>query len=72
MTNTNVLRKKIKESGLKMRYLADELGLSVYGLSLKIGNHNEFKASEITCLCELLDIVSLEEKDALFFAAEID
>lgn len=67
MTNTEALRKKIKESGLKMQFIADNLDLSVYGLSLKISNHNEFKASEISCLCELLNITSLEEKDALFF-----
>lgn len=72
MTNTDALREKIKESGLKMQYIADNLDLSIYGLSLKISNRNEFKASEIACLCELLNITSLKEKDALFFASDID
>jgi hypothetical protein len=68
MTNTTLLEKKIDELGLKRSYIAKELGLSTYGLSLKIKNVNEFKASEIDKLCIILGITDWEEKDAIFFA----
>ncbi len=69
MTNTELLEKKINESGFKKSYIAKRIGLkSTYGLSKKIRNENEFKATEINALCELLRIDSLEEKEQIFFA----
>ena len=68
MTNTTLLEKKIEESGLRKSYIAKELGLSTYGLSLKIKNVNEFKASEIDKMCLVLGITNLEERCAIFFA----
>lgn len=70
MTNTELLNKKIEASGYKRSYIAKAIGLkSAYGLSKKINNETEFKAKEINALCELLNISSLEEKEAIFFAA---
>lgn len=68
MTNTKLLEKRIEESGYRKGHIAKVLGLSTYGLTLKIRNENEFKASEIDALCELLGIESWEDKDAIFFA----
>lgn len=68
MTNTNLLMFKIDESGLKRSFIASKLGLSSYGLAKKINNETEFKASEINLLCEILNIKSLKEKEAIFFA----
>lgn len=69
MTNTELLNKKIEESGYKRNYIAKAIGLkSAYGLSKKINNETEFKATEINALCELLKIDSLEEKERIFFA----
>ena len=68
MTNTELLNEKIEMSGYKRSYLAKQLGLSAYGLAKKIQNETEFKASEINALCVLLNIVSPEEKEAIFFA----
>lgn len=68
MTNTKMLEKKIDESGYKRSYIAKELGLSTYGLSLKIRNVNEFKASEIDKLCVLIGITDINERCAIFFA----
>lgn len=67
MTDSEMLRKLIELSGYKLKYVAECLGLSPYGLQLKINNSNEFKTSEVEALCELLSIKSLEEKDAIFF-----
>lgn len=72
MTNTTLLEKKIEESGFRKSYIAKELGLSTYGLSLKIKNVNEFKASEIDKLCNLLGITNMEERCAIFFDSKVD
>ena len=69
MTNTELLEKKIADSGYKKSYIAKAIGLkSSYGLSNKINNKTEFKASEINALCELLKIETAEEKEEIFFA----
>ena len=72
MTNTALLEEKITKSGLKKSYIAKAIGLSPYGLTLKIQNVNEFKASEIEKMCILLNIESLEERCAIFFASKVD
>jgi transcriptional regulator with XRE-family HTH domain len=69
MTNTELFKQKVKNSGLKYTYLAKKLGLSREGLSKKINNETEFKASEISILCAELKIVTPKEKDSIFFAA---
>ena len=72
MTNTTLLENKIIKSGLKKSFIAKSMGLSPYGLTLKIRNINEFKASEIEKMCELLGIDDLEERSAIFFALKVD
>lgn len=56
------------ESGLKKNFIAEQLGLTSYGLKLKTDNVNEFKASEISALCDLLNIKTAKEKESIFFA----
>ena len=72
MTNSKRLRDLIEKRGLKLKYVAEYLGLSSYGLSLKIDNKQEFKTSEVAALCELLKIKSLEQKEAIFFSFRDD
>lgn len=72
MTDTTELRKRIKDSGYKLSFIAECLGLSTYGLQLKIENKNEFKTSEVDALCRVLKIESLEEKEGIFFAKKDD
>ena len=67
MTNSKELRKLIEEKGLKLKYVAEYLGLSAYGFNLKLNNKQEFKTSEVAALCELLGIVSLDVKEKIFF-----
>lgn len=69
MTNTEMLRRIIKESGLKLEYIAAQLEISRFSLSKKIENETEFKASEIQKLCDVLKISSNEDKEAIFFAS---
>ena len=67
MTNATLLNKYIDKSGYKRAFIAKALGITAYGFALKINNKSEFKASEMTILCELLNI-SAEDKEAIFFA----
>lgn len=69
MTNTEMLRRIIKESGLKLEYIAAQLEISRFSLSKKIENETEFKASEIQKLCDVLRISNNEDKEAIFFAS---
>lgn len=69
MTNSEMLNGIIKDSGLKKGYIAEQLGITMYSLSMKIENKREFKASEIAKLCTLLRIDSLEQRQTIFFCA---
>lgn len=72
MTNTKLLERKIAESGLKRGFIADKLGISYHWLSKKISNEVPFKAYEIQILCSLLCITDLHEKEAIFFAPDVE
>lgn len=66
MTDTEKLSERIGSSGLKYKYIAEKLGISYFSLNKKINNVTEFKASEVSKLCQLLNITSLEEKEDIF------
>ena len=68
MNNTELLEAKIKESGKKITYLAEKVGLSYAGFRNCVINKAEFKASQIDILCEELNIVKLKERMDIFFA----
>jgi hypothetical protein len=67
MTNTSLLEQYIQKSGYKKSFIAEQLGLTSYGFTLKVNNKSEFKASEMTLLCKLLKI-NTKDKEAIFFA----
>lgn len=68
MTNTEMLKEVIRQSGFKRKYIAEKLGITYAGLMKKIRNESEFKASEIKILCDLLNICE-KERDSIFFCA---
>lgn len=68
MTNEKLLNAKITESGKKKSYLADKCGLSRMGFFNCIKNRAKFNTTHINVLCEELNITSLKEKEAIFFA----
>lgn len=68
MTNTKLLERKIKESGKKITYLAEKVGLSYAGFRNCVTNKAEWKASQIDILCDELHIVDLKERQRIFFA----
>lgn len=67
MTDTLKLRQRIKDSGFRLGYVAQVLGISQYTLQKKLDNDSEFKISEVDALAKLLGL-SPAEKNALFFA----
>lgn len=67
MLDSEKLKCAINESGIKMYKLASELNLSPYGFALKVSGKNDFKASEIVKLCDILNL-ERHQRDEIFFA----
>lgn len=65
MTNTKLLREKIEQSGYKLRFIAEKIGITYQGLLNKINNRSEFRANEIQALYDLLGLTE-EERVAIF------
>ena len=72
MTNSALLSDKIKESGLKLGFIAEKPAISYPWLKRKINGEVPFKAYEIQILCDLLQITDLAEKDRIFFAENVE
>lgn len=68
MTDSVLLKEWIKKSGLKMNYIAEQMGISRYSLSNKINNISPFNQYEIQSLCEVLNIKSLTDLNKIFFS----
>ncbi len=66
MVDTELLNKKIGDSGKKIGYLAKKCGLSLGGFYNCRTNKAEFKASHIQILADELNITSLKEKENIF------
>ena len=70
MTDTMQLRKAISDSGLKISEILKRSGIKAYStLRDKVDNKREFTASEITKLCEILNL-STKQREAIFFATD--
>lgn len=72
MTNTKLLREKIEASGLKLSYIASQLGISRAALTMKIENKSDFRQKEIVKLCELLGITTPKEKALIFLDEKLN
>lgn len=64
--NNSLLKQTIADKGYKLKYIAQQIGISSYGLALKLSGNSEFKVTEIN---KLIDILSLkpEEIEDIFF-----
>lgn len=72
MTNTELLKKAINESGIKISAILEKMNIKAYStLRAKIENKREFTASEIKKLCEILNLNG-EQCDAIFFATDAE
>lgn len=68
MTNSDLLKQVIEESGLKIGFIASFVGISRQLLWKKVNNLTPFNQYEIDKMCEVLKITSLRQKEAIFFA----
>ena len=72
MTNSGLIRETIRARGLKIKYVAEKMGLSHYGLQKKMDNKTEFKVSEIESFCNAVGGLSKDDMFRIFFADEVD
>lgn len=72
MTNTKLLEELIRESGLRLGFIAEKLGISRQALYKKIKGLVSFNQNEIKMLCELLHITKWSVIKAVFFAENVD
>lgn len=71
MTKSKLLRSCIDNSGLKLYYIAEQLGINRFTLRKKIDGETEFKASEVAILSELLNLTG-EQTNEIFFGCKVD
>lgn len=71
MTNTELLKEKLRESGYKLLHVAAACGITYAGFLKKLNNETEFKASEIVALKKALRLTNAE-RDAIFFASNVE
>jgi len=65
MTNTNLLKEKIRETGLTQAKIADIIGVSHQSINRKINGEKDFTVKEMVTLGEILNII---DKTSVFFA----
>ena len=68
MTNSDLLKQVIDESGLKIGHIASFVGISRQLLWKKVNNPTPSNQYEIDKMCEVLKITSLRQKESIFFA----
>jgi len=66
MINTQLLDTKINESGLKIGFITDKLGISRQGLYKKIKGKTPFRVAEIYVISDLLRLDD-ETKMKIFY-----
>lgn len=70
MANVELLRKKMKESGMTVTAIADKSGICRETLYNRMNNGN-FYASEISALTKTLRLTR-KERDDIFFPHEVN
>lgn len=67
MVNTELLEKKITESGKTKTFLSEKIGVTIQTFKKKCTNNADFYLSEVDALCTELNIKTLKEKERIFF-----
>ena len=67
MTDKNLLYYFVKRAGFKNKDIAEAIGITPAGYTLKISNKSDFRQREIKTICDLLEL-TVEERDRVFFA----
>lgn len=71
MTNVTLLRQKIDDSGLKMAYIAEQLGMTPQGLYKKLKDGSDWLFSQVMIIKKLLQL-SDDEVNAIFFNDDVE
>lgn len=71
MVDITRLRKKIDESGYKLKFIAEQCGLTYQGFLPKLNGERDFTLKESWILKDLLKL-SDEEWKAIFFSEKVD
>lgn len=66
MVNTKLINDLITEKGLKLKFIAEKMGITSTGLRQKINNKTEFKVSEAYILCKVLGVDGIQLKNDIF------
>ena len=66
MTNTELLRGRIKDKGLKLGFIAESCNITRAGLAKKLNNETDFRAGEINVLKNVLDLTNDEVVEIFF------
>lgn len=69
MTNCEELREAIDKSGLKMGFIAANIGVSPATMTNKVSGRTEFTASEIAKMSDLLKLTR-QQRDKIFLSTE--
>ena len=69
--DTALLNKAIEDSGKRVGFLVDALGLSRQAFDRKRKGLTSFRLSEVYVLCDLLDIKDEQTKNAIFFPEKV-
>lgn len=72
MTDSELIRETIKTRGLKIKYVAEKMGITYCGLQKKMDNKTEFKVSEIESFANAVGGLSRDDMFRIFFADEVD
>lgn len=67
MVDTQLLDEKIDDSGLRIGFIVEKLGLSRQGFDKKRKGKTPFRTSEVYVLCDLLKISDGDEKTKIFY-----
>ena len=65
--DTELLDKAIEESGLRIQYIVDALGISRQAFDKKRKGAIAFRKSEVYVLCDLLKITDSDKRMQIFF-----
>lgn len=67
MANVELLKEKIKESGMSISFLTEKMGVGRETFYNRMNNNNpDFRASEIVSLTRILRLTK-KERDSIFF-----
>lgn len=66
MINTKALKTQIKDSGLRMGFIASKLGISKQCLYNKLNNQSDFSVEQAFRLRELMDLDDLSMRNIFF------